>query len=495
MAMNDCPNILFILTDQQRYDTLAAYGNDWIQTPNLNALAEHSFVFEHAYVTQPVCSPSRSTILTGLYPHTTGVVRNAIPLRPDTPTIAELVPEHYRRAYFGKWHLGDDRRAQHGWDQWLHVEDLGVGGNTQEDDQQSPYHRYLSSNGIALPDLHVRPGGDPAGSQRSVAMANLPEAFTQAAFIGDRAAEFLLEHPRNLRASEPFFLFVNFFEPHPPYSSPLGGLYDPATLPVGPAFLERPQGASLFHTSRADFFMAGKHRADSVAGCDGHNLTTEAGWRRLRAQYYGNVTLVDRQVGKIMSALEKSGLSDRTIVVFTSDHGDMIGDHGLLEKRTLYEESVRIPLLFRIPWLNREQTFVPGNFSQVDLVPTLLELIGLTVPDRLQGRSRADAFTDATSLTDNGVFIEWYGRGDRDLGNPTINEMIAIPRRCIISADRWKLNLCVGDEGELFDLNSDPYERTNLFPDPRYRRHVGELAASLRGWQKQTGDATPLPSL
>ena len=123
MATNNQPNILFILTDQQRQDSLAAYGNDWIETPNLNALAERSFVFENAYVSQPVCTPSRASILTGQYPQTTGLIRNGITLGPDTHTIAEMISDTYLCGYYGKWHLGDDLVPQHGFEEWRSIED------------------------------------------------------------------------------------------------------------------------------------------------------------------------------------------------------------------------------------------------------------------------------------------------------------------------------------------------------------------------------------
>ena len=118
------PNLLFIFSDRQRYDTIGCYFNDWIKTPNLNEFANKSFVFEHAYVTQPVCAPARSSILTGLYPHTTGVLRNKLLMRRDVKTIAELVSNEYERAYFGKWHLGNEIIAQHGFDHWTSTMDL-----------------------------------------------------------------------------------------------------------------------------------------------------------------------------------------------------------------------------------------------------------------------------------------------------------------------------------------------------------------------------------
>ena len=481
------PNVLVIITDQQRADTMACYGNDWIQTPNMNALADSSFVFQNAYVTQPVCTPSRSSLLTGTYPHTNGLLRNGIPLAPGARSIAEMVSPEYRRVHYGKWHLGNDAEAQHGFQDWVSTGRVDPG---PDGSRQSDYHAWLDGQGVVLPEHYVRPGGDGAGSKRAVAQANLPEELTQASFIGDVTSRFLREG-----SDAPFLLFANFFEPHPPYSGPLGDLYDPETLPVGPEFLRKPEGHSLFNRCRADFYLAGEHREDSVAGCDGHDLRSEAGWRALRANYMSNVTLVDRQVGRILEALEESGRSDDTIVVLTSDHGDMLGDHGLLEKRAFYDASARVPLLMRIPWLSEGQTLIPGSVGQIDLVPTLLDLIGQPIPGHLQGESKAAVLRGESTLDDNDVFVQWNGRGDRDLGTPTINEMIALPRRTIVSGDRWKLNLCDGDDGELFNLNADPHELTNLFNDPAQSERVRSMAARLRAWQKQTGDTAPLPAV
>ena len=165
------PNILVIITDQQRADTLACDGTDWSQRPNMNALADSSFVFQNAYVTQPVCTPSRSSLLTGTYPHTNGLLRNGIPLAPGARSIAEMVSPEYRRVHYGKWHLGNDAEAQHGFQDWVstgHV-DPGPDGSRQSD-----YHARLDGPGVVLPEHHVRTGGDAAGSNGAVARANPP---------------------------------------------------------------------------------------------------------------------------------------------------------------------------------------------------------------------------------------------------------------------------------------------------------------------------------
>ena len=158
-------NLVFVFSDQQRYDSMACYGNGWIKTPNLNALSEESFIFERAYVSQPVCTPARATILTGLYPHTAGPTMNAMPLPPDTKTLAEYLPDGYTTAYFGKWHLGNDYNAQHGFQHWISTQDHATAFVGFEGEPfKSDYHNYLVEKGYE-PDetvstnLDYVPGG------------------------------------------------------------------------------------------------------------------------------------------------------------------------------------------------------------------------------------------------------------------------------------------------------------------------------------------------
>lgn len=489
-SMPDRPNILFILTDQQRYDTLACYGNNWLQAPTLNALADESFVFDAAYVTQPVCTPARASILTGLYPQSTGLHQNNIPLPEDVPVIAEMAPPDYYCAYFGKWHLGEDTVRQRGFDHWVSVEDFHRPRYQKRENRyaEADYNRHLREHGI-----------EPPPSSRSyeswVAGANLTEEQTQAGFLGKSASDFIRKYPKSGHGDDPFLMFVSFFEPHPPYTGPLNDLYDPASLPVGPAFLQRPDGGSLVNRLRADHYMSGGLNPLGQAGGDFHDTTTEEGWRKLRAQYFANVTLVDRQLEKIFGALKDAGMWEDTVIVFTSEHGEMGGDHGMLEKRTLYEEASRVPMLMRAPSLSKEQKRVAGSFGQVDLVPTLLEMMGQDLPGHLQGESRVPVLRGEESLEDNEVFVQWNGMGDRNLGSPAINRMVAVPWRSVVTGGRWKLNLSPGDQCELYDLNSDPHELSNLFNEPEYRDRIREMTAMVRIWQDRTGDTMPLPAV
>ena len=502
------PNILFILTDQQRQDSMACYGNDWIETPNLNSIAEESFVFENAYVTQPVCTPSRASIMTGLYPHAVGLHRNNIPLPTDCPTIAERISEDYYCAYFGKWHLGNDMIQQHGFDKWISVEDFHRVRATKREyrNVEAHYNDHLRKHGIEPPGIN-------RSYENWFATAGLTEEQTQAYFLGDSAADFIRNHPDSEQGDHPFMLYVSFFEPHPPYTGPLNGIYDPEDISVGPAFLKRPDESSLLNRLRADYYMAGNLNPLGID--DYHDLTAEDGWRRLRAQYFANVTLVDRQVGKMLDALRATGQLDNTIIVFTSEHGEMAGDHGMLEKRSMYEEASRVPLLIRLP--GSESKRIEGSVSLVDLVPTLLDLSDTSDDEQpasaqllgdgfaptpsavdpsrwpMQGKSLITVLNGEDDLSNNDVFVQWNGMGDRNLGTAEINRMASMHWRTVITPDRWKLNLCPADQCELYDLNTDPHEMNNLYDDPTHRDRIRDMAARIRIWQAATGDEVDLP--
>ena len=482
-------NLLFIFTDQQRADSLGCYGSTTGATPNLDRLAEESLVFENAYVTQPTCTPSRASILTGLYPHNHGATRNNLRLAPEIPTLAEMVSDDTYRAYYGKWHLGDEVVAQHGFDEWLSFEDGYREHYSRPEylERFSDYHHYLLAAGYE-PDLVV--DGARVFSRQMVAA--LPEEHTKARFLGRETARFLHDF-RQKRGRRPFILYVAFLEPHPPYISPLAERFPAGALPVGQTFRKVPEEdtARVNRLRALNYMEAGRRH--------GQDLTTEAGMRTLRSHYTGNVALVDRAVGDILQALRESGLEDETLVVYSSDHGDMLGDHGMFAKFVMYEEAIRVPLLVRIPWLREARGDVTGRFSQVDLVPTLLELLGHPVPESLDGESRARVVWGEESLTDNDVFVEWNGPDGRPgklfPGGVPQHEWAAVRGawRTIIGREGWKLNLSRHDRCELYDLNNDPHEEKNLFNDPAQSERVLALIERLRRWQERTGDTALLP--
>ncbi len=477
------PNLLFILTDQQRSDTMECYGNSLIRTPNLNSLVRESSVFENAYVTQPICTPSRASILTGLYPQAHGLSTNGVPLGQETRTITEMVSEDYQCGYFGKWHLGDELQPQHGFGRWLSMEEYrGQYSRIEDLSRSSDYHRFLIESGFE-PDTEAQV--QRLFSRRMA--ARLPEQFTKARWLGREAARFIKES-----RDRPFVLYVGFLEPHMPYDGPLNDMYSRDQLGTGSQFLRKPSAnASVLNRAFADYYMQSTF--------EGHDLSAEAGWTEMRARYWGNVTLVDRSVGGILSALEESGLAENTIVVYTSDHGEMIGDHGMYNKQVMYEEAIKVPLIVRVPWLGKRGNVVKGRVSQIDLVPTLLELMGEPVPDELQGESRAPELRGESTLERNDVFVQMnrgalpgQGKFATDIPEEEIKRVVGLPWRTVVSAEGWKLNLSPGDQCELYNLNIDPHEQTNLYDDPAQKNRIQDLSSRIKAWQERTGDSTAL---
>ncbi|MDE2729681.1 MAG: sulfatase-like hydrolase/transferase [Gemmatimonadota bacterium] len=470
------PNLLYIFTDQQRADTLGCYGNHQIETPALNALATDSFVFENAYVSQPVCSPARATMLTGLWPHTAGVPSCNVPLAADIPTIAEMLPEGYDTAFMGKWHLGDEIFPQHGFKTWVGTEDQYRRGYSETDrlTEVSDYHHFLVGKGYT-PDIELL--GQQVFSRHYA--ASLPEECTKAWYLGERAADYIRQ-----QGDDPFALCVSYLEPHPPHTGPLNEYYDPNSLPTGPAFMRQPpDDAPLLVRLMAAYYMQSENY--------GLDLRTDPGWRALMARYWGNITLVDRSVGRILKALEESGKADDTIVVFTSDHGELMGDHGILGKTLMYEESIKVPMVLRAPMVNQLPRQVSGRFSHIDLVPTLMELIGLERPDRLQGRSRVPVLQGHEDLDGDDVFVEWSGadgHAPAGFGEAEPNRSMVHQYRTIVAADGWKLNLYGKGQGELYDLNRDPHELENLYHRGEQAGRISDLSERIRAWQEETED-------
>ncbi|HAU39076.1 MAG TPA: hypothetical protein DCX07_15355 [Phycisphaerales bacterium] len=490
------PNLLFLYTDEQRADTLGAYGNGVIQTPNLDRLASQSTLFERTYVTQPVCTPSRSSLLTGLYPHQNGCTANNVPLPAEVPCLPEMLPPgRYAAAHHGKWHLGDEIWAQHGFDHWRAIEDgyaeyFSAG---RDADARSSYHHWLISRGM-------RPEKRDRFSRYEA--ARFPEELSKAAYLAETAGEFIRSH-----RGRPWVLFVNFLQPHMPFFGPRDGQYDPADIPLPANFDDAPTADQPLKTRAFA-------RAYRELGHSGLPLRTTDDWRRMIANYYGLVSLVDTHVGRILDALDETGQSDETVVVYTSDHGDMMGSHRLLAKCVLFEEALRVPLLVRLPGQRRARR-VAAPVGHVDLAPTLTDLLGGDAPADLPGESLRGVLEGGAEPARD-VFVEWNGTDSgiwdaaaargwlekalpqdlADLGSPEqIARSVQAPSRTVITPDGWKLNVSACGEHELYDLNADGLETRNLAARPDQRPRMRELLGRIRQWQRRTGDDVKLPEL
>jgi arylsulfatase A-like enzyme len=453
----DKPNLLFLWTDQQRADTMAAYGNTGYRVPVMNRLASESVVFERAYVTQPVCTASRSSVMTGLWPHQNGCVRNNIALKPEIRTVPELLADSgYRTGYMGKWHLGDEIFAQHGFQEWRSIED-GIYRKYyspgRDKDARSSYSQFLKG-------LNYAPDGGNNTFTRKFSV-KLPPEHSKPNFLATEASKFIFENRR-----EPWLLYVNFLEPHTPQSSALNDLHSEAEAPLPKNYPGIPD------TPEPEFYK--RRRKDMTVD--------RAAFQRLQRNYAGLCSLVDMALGRILWMLEATGQAENTIVVYTSDHGDMMASHSMMAKQVMYEEAIRVPHLLRVPFRSQRPARVPHPVSHIDIVPTLMELLGRKDPG-LSGRSLVPMLEGNRPPED--AFLEWT-KDLKDSGEGPNG-------RTVVSPDGYKLVLYDSDQCLLFDRGKDPLEMNNLFGR---REHAGVQARMVRkivSWQKQTGDSFPLP--
>jgi arylsulfatase len=431
-----------------------------------------------------VCSPSRASVLTGLYPHAHRVLQNNIPLAAEVPTLAErLRPAGYACGYVGKWHLGNElgrpALGTHGFDAWVSTEDTYTRDRAAEG--FSDYHHFLVSRGYEPPD-EARDGARVFSRPTE---ARLPEAVGKPAFQAAHCVRFLEEH-----RARPFLLVCNFLEPHPPYFGPFDGLYRAEDMTL-PESWSRDFGPTVPARYRERRRAYAEHNPQ-VATND------ERGWKALKARYWGSCTLVDTYVGQILGGLEALGLAEDTIVVYSTDHGDMMGEHGLLQKSVQFEGATHVPLIVRVPGLAPRRIATP--VSQVDLTPTLLDLLGLPAPPPVQGTSLAPLLTGGDAAPDEAeVVIEWNGLPRQIAGsgeeNPTPDaeaQMRAVDARTI-RRGRWKLTAHATREFELYDLDADPGELHNAYGDPGSGAVVADLYQRLLTWQRTTDDTVALP--
>jgi arylsulfatase A-like enzyme len=366
------PNLIVFLTDQQRVDTLGAYGNTQIRTPHLDRLAQRSFVFDAFYVSNPVCTPSRASLLTGLYPNKHGSWMNSIPLDPKVPILVEMLRDpEYASAYYGKWHLGNEIFKQRGFTDFDSTEIYQKWWSEDQDhSQRSGYYHFLKEKGIEA--------DTPYGHSRDLTN-RLSKELSKPVYLAQRGIRFLEQH-----RDRPFALYLSFLEPHafadhkqgPPFTNVYGDLYDPADMPIPDSFFEEMDPTVSFAKRLMRLALA---RGELPIAYP----QTVQELREAMARYWGLVTLVDEMVGRVLERLRELGLEQNTIVVFTSEHGEMMGDHRLMSKMNSYEEAATVPFLLSVPGLWDRSRRIKKPVSQVDVTPTLLDLMGQPLPDHL----------------------------------------------------------------------------------------------------------------
>ena len=425
------PNIIFILTDDQTYRAIG-YNNANLRTPAFDALATDGVIFERAYVATPICAASRASILTGLFPQQHGTIglnsaafaQRVVKERSLATFPQLLAAAGYRTALLGKSHLGDPKR--YGFDE---------GGEQKED----------------------------------------AEAFALAADFLARAAG----------GAQPFFLWL---APHAPHVPLLPGqewldLYKPGDIRLDPNFRETPPESSLFdqgipgkplhrdsqHTRNFQSLPAGPPRSAEVM-------------RQFIHAYYAMISQLDHRVGQLVGTLKQHGLYEHTIIVFLSDNGYFLGNHGLGNKFTMHEESVRVPMFIHGASLKRRGVRSAALVSSLDVFPTVLELAGVKVPPKLPGRSLVPLLSGVATQHHEYVASECVGVGGR-LGEG----------HRMVRAGQWKYILSVANEEALYDERTDPYELNNLAGQAGAAPTLKPLRAQLAGWMDAVGDTHARP--
>ena len=452
------PHIILIMTDQQRVDTIGAWESAHMTTPHMDRLAAEGLSFRRAYCPGATCMASRAAIFTGMYPHNTGVYafdawshhRN---------WVEDLSDAGYWCVNIGKMHLGPIR-AEGGFHERIIVENPNNGSlfNGGDDDD---WGRFLTLNGAARP--YDRHRTDPQWREKlQGAVWELEERLHSDVYIGDMAASWIGAHC----GDRPLFLQVGFTGPHEPWD-PLPrhlDLYDERPIPSprcmeGELETKPPQHAA--------------HKERLRAALDSHEsgidlyAASEADIERMRRHYYAKVTTVDEQVGKVLAALEDKGYLENSLLVFCSDHGELLGDHAQAYKWLMYEEVTNIPLIVRDsrkPESGGQQT--RDLVSLMDVGPTLLEAAGIEVPSYMEGRS-----------------LRPYIEGLDDQFTPRVRVFCEDNYEIMMREDRFKMVYYIGQEaGELYDMETDPHEFDNLWDRTEYAQCKETMLRQLLSW-------------
>ncbi len=440
-AATRAPNLLVIYTDEHHYNTLGCYGGSIVKTPNIDWLADNGALCNRFYATTPVCSPSRAAFVSGRYPQNTPVVQNNIPLAGDTLTFAGfLKSKGYATGFAGKWHLDGNGKPQ-----WEPERKFGFDDN-----------RFMFNRGHWKKFTDTKEGPQVGSLDRkgnpSYGVNDADEKSFATDWLTDKALDFINEHKDG-----PFCYMLSLPDPHGPNTvrAPYNTMYVGVDVPIPVSIKKTPEQTP------------GWARPDK-------NINPR--WLRgVMPQYYGMVKCIDDNVGRLLDKLRQLDLIDNTFIVFTSDHGDLCGEHGKANKGNPYEGSARIPFLMYGPGSVKKGLKLNQALGCVDFMPTVLPLMGFKSPRTVQGRDASSLFRGIgkTQWNDFAVLRATNGRGwiaavDKDL----------------------KLVISSNDQPWLFDRNVDPNELNNHFGKPQYRNRVRSFARQLLAYGREFNDAS-----
>ena len=438
-------NLLLVMNDQLRSDCIGAAGNGVIRTPHVDRLASEGVMFERYFVQCPQCVPSRSALHTGRYPHVNRTPTNLYRLPEEEATLAKILNrEGYPTAAVGEMPFAPTKAT--GGFQMIYASD-------QE------YAAFLRSGGW---EQKAREHRERLKTRFQAHAAPWPEEWDETTFFAGKAIEFLKQ-----KHDRPFFLHLNLRRPHHPFDPP-------------PPFDRMYEGAKFPPSRKRDGEMdnkpPGQRKAlESSVGFDLRTMTPED-LDRIKSYYYGMVSLNDKYLGRVLEALAETGQAERTVVVFCSDHGEMLGDHGLLFKGGyFYDEVVHVPCVIRAPGKLPAGRRVKHLVEEIDLMPTVLELLGVRIPEAVQGRSLMPLIEGKETTPKRAVYSEF----------PTMK---------MVRTEQWKLVHYVrAPYGELYDLKNDPQELRNLYDDPGYARVRAEMKSMLADWLIDSQDPARPP--
>lgn len=503
MSTRKRPNILLITSDQQHWNTIGAF-NPEISTPNLDRLTREGTTFDRAYCPNPTCTPTRASIITGMYPSQHGAWTLGTKLEEDRMTIGELLNnEEYRTALIGKAHFQpigsteaypsiEGKAKLHDYEFWKSFNGPYYGFqcaemvrcHTNEWLVGQHYALWLEAKGCEnWRDYFAAPTGTMDKNQQFD--WPIPEEFHYNTWIAERSSQLLEEYKET---DEPFFLWASFPDPHPPYLAPepWSSMYDPnaLTIPRGTAgeHEANPPHFGMTQQKNPDF-SAYQETGFATHGYHSHQLYTEEEHKKAVAVYYGMVSFMDKYIGRILDKLDELGLDKDTIVVFTTDHGHFFGQHGLQAKGGFhYEDLLRIPFIVKYPEVVPAGETSRSMQSLVDLAPTFLRFAGLPVPGAMTGVDQSAVWQRPEQSARDHIICEFR------------HEPTTIHQKTYVN-DRYKLTVYFNQTyGELFDLQEDPNELRNLWEDERYKELKTRLLMKYI-WAELGKEAMPMPRI
>jgi arylsulfatase len=496
MTSTTRPNIVFILSDQQRRDSLGCYGHAIAQTPCLDGLAANGVTFDNAFTANVICQPSRAALLTGRYPRVNGVVTNGVALDANNEiTLPDVLVSHgYQTACAGKLHLAphNDSDPTYGKNESGYESPESPGFWNSGKSLPLPYYgfqearicsghagdwmhyyRDLVSRDPGLPDLLKEENAlkPPSGAPSSWKSA-IPEEHHVSTWVADQAIDYIESFAVK---PDPFFLFVGFPDPHFPYCPPAPwcDMFEPASAPMPRRSPDEMKSPSPRYKEVIDRFSSWLpyHLMDMP---DEHV-------REIIAHTYGMVSLLDKNVGRITATLDRLAISDNTILVFTTDHGEHLGDHWLVYKASPFDELIHLPMIWHCPGRFATGTRTEGIVSHVDLMPTILDMAGIELPRGVQGNSYRTALEGGEFTGRTCAYLE-----DDALG-PDGNTF----QRTVRTHD-FRLSFYLPEnEGALYDLRNDPHEFVNRWHDPNYRDARDHLTELMLKEAMQAADPAP----